>query len=272
MSRELVAPRGVSAEEEEEAQRKNLVGMMASLGLGAAAAGAVVPFSRQEVGSAYKSRFWMEREAAAVPFWREDAAPAGRFLPAPVPGHGVVDPYAYPPPPPLMPVNEALGTRMVPRGAWFHEEGHHPRPRGCVVGPWNRRGAVTLPARHGYMEPPPFMHGGAPVVDVNPPMDPDLVPSNHEQEVLFLMSQEDPKKVVSYAYNLMEDKHGQRLFCLVFMHCNLELREWIVARITRDQSFWRICARRHAHQPSNFAVFIFFASIIKSCHPFFQVR
>jgi hypothetical protein len=51
-----------------------------------------------------------------------------RFLPAPVPGHGAVDPYAYTPPPALMPVNKALGTLMV--------------PCSCVVGPWNERGEV----------------------------------------------------------------------------------------------------------------------------------
>jgi hypothetical protein len=40
-----------------------------------------------------------------------------------------------------MPVNKALGTHTV--------------PRGCVVGPCNGRGAVTLQACHKYMESPP---------------------------------------------------------------------------------------------------------------------
>ncbi|KAK3129933.1 hypothetical protein QOZ80_6BG0486760 [Eleusine coracana subsp. coracana] len=232
---EHIAPGGVSAEE--DAQRDHLVGMMAGLGLGvgqqesAAAAAAVVPFGGAEVDSAYVSRFWEERAAAAARLWGQGPAPAGRFV------HGR-RPYGAGPP---------------PHGARRHEEGRR-RGRDRIVGPRNCQGVFTLPAApsdgaihggHAYLAQPPYMYSGAAIVI--PPRNPEPPPSEPEQEVLSVLFQEPAEDIVSYACNLLESTHGQRLFRLVFVHCNLELREWIIASITRDKkSFWRISSQRSA--------------------------
>ncbi|KAL6655918.1 hypothetical protein ACP70R_006744 [Stipagrostis hirtigluma subsp. patula] len=208
--------------------------------------------------------------AAVARFWEEDAAAAAADpVVSPFLGSGGMDPYRCasappPPPPPGGAVREAGpgGGVLQPAAAWMLPprgrgmrdtrrlvEGH-PR-RGCVLGPRAERGAGMLPPRgvlpgdHAYMAPPPpFLLGGVPAF--NPQVEgPAAVLPGHDRQLLLELFQEAPETIVSYACRFMESRDGQRLFRAILRHCDQELREWIVARITQNQeSFLKICVHR----------------------------
>ncbi|XP_062198802.1 putative pumilio homolog 8, chloroplastic [Phragmites australis] len=273
--------------------RDELAEMMVGLAIGERkAAAAVSQFREQEVAAgAAIARFRREEAAAAgasmARFREEEAAAAaaavGPFFPGFL-GHRNMDPYAIAPAqlPPVGAVREAGPSlplypppvQVPPRDRGMLDARRFPvghARRGEVLGPRiNEQCAGMLPPRaasaargvipgdYSYMPPPlpqPFLHGGA--AAVNPQaIDPDLFLPEHEQAVLLALSQQTPEKIVSYSCDLMQRRHGQRLFRLVLRHCNHELREWVVATITRDKkSFWSICAQR-----SDEVVFL-----IKSC-------
>jgi len=215
-----------------------------------------------------------QQSGVALPrLWEEeeDAAAADRFSPAFLgPHRGIIDPRAYAPAPPV--VQEAGPSapsqmhpasvrmplppcdRSVPdaRARPFAEGRFR---RSIARGPRNEPAVGTLPpgaiaaARgaahpggdaHMAMAPPPYLHGGT--VAVNRPN--SFFPGN-EEALLLALSEETPESVVSYACDLLESRHGQRLFRLVLNHCSQQLRDRIVATITRDRkSFGSLCTRR----------------------------
>ncbi|KAJ1289479.1 hypothetical protein BS78_02G167300 [Paspalum vaginatum] len=155
-------------------------------------------------------------------------------------------------PRPMNPV--AMGMPLSPRDCgvldpWRFAEGCLHRGGGAH-GPRNYyQGGATaatrgiLPGDHAYMPPPPppYLHGGT--LALNPNM--VSLRACNEPALLLALSQETPETIVSYACDLLESRHGQRLFRLVLNHCDHQLREWIVAKITRDrESFRRLCSRR----------------------------
>ncbi|WVZ64774.1 hypothetical protein U9M48_014248 [Paspalum notatum var. saurae] len=165
---------------------------------------------------------------------------------------------------PMNPV--PMGMPLSPRGRGVLDEQLFVEGRlhrgGLAHGPRNYLGVDMPPPRTGataatrgilpydptYMPPPPpppppqpYLHGGT--VALNP----NLVSpwACDERALLLALSQETPETIVSYACDLLESRPGQRLFRLVLDHCNHQLREWVVAEITRDrESFRRLCSRR----------------------------
>lgn len=207
-----------------------------------------------------------ESAVALPPSWGDYAAgaPAGdRFALAflePYRGQEA-GPSAHPPvgmplPLPLPPHNRGVSDRFA--------EGR-PRRSGLALGPRNEpsvgilqpcAGVIAatggaLPSGHSYTAavvaptpptPPPPPYG---MLAVNQQWeDANLFFPGNEEAFLLALSEKNPESIVSYASDLLQSRHGQWLFHLVFNHCDQQLQEWIVATITRNRkSFSSLCTR-----------------------------
>lgn len=237
---------GVKAGYDDDAPNDKLLEMMAGLSI----------YNQQQSAVAALPRLWEEDDAAPAPdrFSSAFLGPAHR---------GVIDPRAHAPPPPMWqeagpsappPQMHPASVRRMPLPSYdrrFFSEGRF--RRSIARGPRNEPAAVGMlptpagaiaaargahPGGHAYvaMAPPPYLHGGT--VAVNRP------PGN-EEALLLALSEETPESIVSYACDLLESRHGQRLFRLVFNHCSQQLRDQIVATVTRDRKrFVSLCNRR----------------------------
>lgn len=208
----------------------------------------------QQAAVALPLSIYNQQTTAAQPRLCEvhDAAAADSFSSAFLEARrSIIDPRAYVPPPPIgqkagpsAPSQMHPGLvrmplppydRSVPDARSF-AEGRLRRsiargPRNEAVGMLSP-GAIGAacgahPGGHAYMAPPPYLHGGT------------------EEALLLALSEETPESIVSYACDLLESRHGQRLFRLVLNHCCQQLRDRIVATITWDRkSFGSLCTRR----------------------------
>ncbi|XP_012699116.1 putative pumilio homolog 8, chloroplastic [Setaria italica] len=178
----------------------------------------------------------------------EDSAAVDRFSPAFLRPHRAADQSALQPASIVRAAGPAAPSPM-PDARRFAEG--RLRRGGLARGPRNEPGAgtpaaargVLLTGDHAYMTPPRHLHGMAANRQLQ---DPNLFSHVNEQAVLFALSQETPEKIVSYACDLLlsESTHGQQMFYLIFNHCHHQLREWVIAKITQDRSFYSLCVRR----------------------------
>jgi hypothetical protein len=191
------------------------------------------------------------------------AAAADRFSPAFLGHHrdrDIIYPRAYAPAPPIGQEAGPSPSQMHPASVWMPLppcDLSVPDARPFAEGRSIARGARNEPAvppaaiiaaargprpdghAHAYMAPPPYLGG---TMSVNRP---NSFHRGNEEALLLALSEETPETIVSYACHLLESRHGQRLFRLVFNHCNQQLRDGIVATITRDKkSFGSLCTRR----------------------------
>ncbi|PWZ36949.1 putative pumilio 8, chloroplastic [Zea mays] len=191
------------------------------------------------------------------------AAAADRFSPAFLGHHrdrDIIYPRAYAPAPPIGQEAGPSPSQMHPASVWMPLppcDLSVPDARPFAEGRSIARGARNEPAvppaaiiaaargprpdghAHAYMAPPPYLGG---TMSVNRP---NSFHRGNEEALLLALSEETPEIIVSYACHLLESRHGQRLFRLVFNHCNQQLRDGIVATITRDKkSFGSLCTRR----------------------------
>lgn len=212
-----------------------------------------------------------QQSVVALPWlWEEEgAAAADRFSPAFLgPHRAIIDPRAYAPAPligqeagPSTPSQMHLASARMPllhcdrsvpdahpfvEGRLLRSIARGPRnelvmgmpPPGTIAA---ARGGDAHPGGHAYMAPPPYLHGGT--VAINRP---NLCFPRNEEALLLALSKETPESIVSYACDLLESRHGQRLFRLIFNHCGQQLRDQIVATITRDRkSFGNLCTQRY---------------------------